>query len=168
MKTFTDTQGRAWMIQITVGAIKRVQALCGISLYKIIDFDNRNNPQSNLLNQLAEDPALLVDVLFAVCKPEADRLGVSDVEFGESMSGDVIEAATNALLDDLVDFFPEAKRLIFRKVLTATRKVQAAARKRLDAMLNDPKLDASIESRLNELLASSGNTQGSSASTPTV
>jgi uncharacterized protein (DUF4213/DUF364 family) len=54
-------------------------------------------------------------VLYAICKNDADKLNVSDVEFGESMSGDAISEATEAFLGELIDFFPEAKAKSFRK-----------------------------------------------------
>ena len=165
MKSFKDCTGRAWTITVNVGTMKRVRALCGVDLYKIIEIDENNNPSSKLLDQLSSDPVLLVDVLYAVCKPDADKLGVSDIEFGESMTGDTVESATNALLDELVDFFPEAKRQVFRKVLLATRRFQAATEKQLNALLSDPQFDEKIDSELKRLLGSSGNTPESSEST---
>ena len=166
MRSFKDAKGRVWSVAITVGTMKRVRALCGVDLYKIIEIgDDGKAPE--LLTKLAEDPILLVDVLYAVCKPEADAINVSDEAFGEGMVGDVIENATNALLDDLVDFFPEAKRKVFQKVLQATRRFQAETEKQLNTFLADPELDRKIDSTLKKFAGSSLKTPGSSASIPT-
>jgi hypothetical protein len=73
---------------------------------------------------------LLVDVLYAVCKEEADSRNVSDEEFGRSMAGDAIEFATAALLDEIIDFFPEAKRKVFRRILDATRRFETKTKER--------------------------------------
>ena len=166
MRSFKDIQGRVWTFSITVGTMKRVRALCGVDLYKVIEIDP-DNKEKGLLERLAEDPVLLVDVLYSVCKPQADELGVSDVEFGDAMAGDAIENATNALLDELVDFFPEARRKVFQKVLLATRRLQAVTEKQLNAILEDPEFDRKIESALKRFAASSTDTPASSASIPT-
>lgn len=166
MKSFKDCNGKIWTFSVNVGTMKRVRAICDVDLYKIIEIDENNNPNSKLLERLSSDPVLLVDVLYAVCKPEADKIGMSDLEFGESMTGDTVEAATNALLDELVDFFPEAKRQVFRRVLTAARRFQAATEKQLNVILSDPELDARIDSELKKSLGSSGSMPVSSESTP--
>ncbi len=106
MKTFTDNTGRTWTLSVTVGTIKRVRALCGVDLANIITMESGKTPQVGLLERLASDPVLLVDVLFAVCKPEADTKGITDEEFGRAMAGDAIELAATALLDEIIDFSP--------------------------------------------------------------
>ena len=134
-----------------MGAIKRVRALCNVDLNSIVEMDSQNNLTADLLERLSNDPVLLVDVLFAICKPECDQRGVSDEDFGAAMAGDVIENATTALLDEIVDFFPEAKRLALRKVLNATRRFAETAKKQLMMAINDPALDQKIESELARL-----------------
>ena len=87
MKTFTDNTGRTWTLSVTVGTIKRVRALCGVDLANIISIEAGKAPNVGLLDRLASDPVLLVDVLYAVCKPEADAQNVSDEDFGRAMAG---------------------------------------------------------------------------------
>ena len=127
MKTFTDNTGRTWTLSVTVGTIKRVRALCGVDLANIITMESGKTPNVGLLERLAADPVLLVDVLFAVCKPEADAKGITDEEFGRAMAGDAIELAATALLDEIIDFFPEAKRKVFRKILDASRRFEISS-----------------------------------------
>jgi hypothetical protein len=111
MRSFVDTQSRRWTITVDVGAIRRVRALCGIDLLSIIAFkEETQEANTDLLEKLSSDPVLLVDVLYAICKPDADAQNISDEEFGRALSGDIIEDATHILLDEVVDFFPEAKR----------------------------------------------------------
>ena len=155
MRTFTDTQGRVWTLSITVDTIKRVRALTGIDLLAVAGGD--------LLERLSSDPVLLADVLYAVVKPEADAKQISDADFGRALAGDAIGAATTALLNDLVDFFPAPRRTLLAKALHKLGEVQtaalAAATQRLDAV------DA--EAIANQMLGpSSGNSPASSAATP--
>ena len=155
MKSFTDNKGRAWEIVVTVATVKRVRALCKVDLNSIVELDKNNKPSAELLERLSSDPVLLVDVLYAICKPQADKLGVTDEDFGEAMAGDVIEHATTALLEDVIDFFPEAKRMVMRKILSASRRFSRAARKKLEAELNG-EFESRVVSELDRLTGSSG------------
>ena len=157
MKSFTDNAGRVWMLAVNVGAIKRVRALCGVDLNSIIELDEKNKPTAKLLERLSTDPVLLVDVLYAVCKPECDSKNVSDEEFGAAMAGDAIDLATSALLDEIIDFFPEAKRLAFKKILSATRRFEEIARKRMNDLLADSKFEDRLVSELERLTGLSAN-----------
>ena len=71
--------------------------------------------EGDLLEQLSTDPILLCDVVYVLCKPEADQQNVTDEQFGQAMAGDAIEHATTALLEELVDFFPLARRRVLQK-----------------------------------------------------
>jgi hypothetical protein len=150
LKTFRDNKRRVWTLEVNVAAIKRVRGLCKVDLNSIVEVDAENRPTAHLLEQLSSDPVLLVDVLYAICKPEADKLGVSDEDFGESMAGDAIEQATEALLDEIVDFFPSAKRQVMKKILNATRRFEEIARTRLDRILQDEQFEAKLVSSLEQ------------------
>ena len=161
MKSFTDNIGRVWTVNVNVGTVKRVRALCGVDIAGIVTMEADGRPKVELLERLASDPVLLVDVLYAVCKEEADAKNVSDIEFGRSMAGDSIEAATVALLDEIIDFFPEAKRRVFAKILAATRRFQEKTKTELAKLLSDPVLDGKIDAALEQLTLSSSNSPGS-------
>lgn len=166
MKSFSDNTGRNWTLAVNVGTIKRVRALCGVDLANIITMEAGQNPKVDLLDRLANDPVLLVDVLYAVCKEEADKNNVSDVDFGRAMAGDAIELATAALLDEIIDFFPETKRRVFRKILDATRRFESKTKQALAALLTDPALDGKIDEALEKLTISSTNSPESPESIP--
>ncbi len=68
MKSFCDNTGRTWIINVNVGTIKRVRALCNVDLANIISIENGSVPKVDLLEKLANDPVLLVDVLYAFVK----------------------------------------------------------------------------------------------------
>ena len=167
MKTFNDNTGRSWTLSVTVGTIKRVRALCGVDLANIITLEAGKQPKVDLLERLASDPVLLVDVLYAVCKPEADAKNITDEEFGRAMAGDAIEFATATLLDEVIDFFPEAKRQVFRKILDATRRFEIKSKQALTELLTDPELDTKIDAALEQLMNSSSVSPESPESIPT-
>ena len=151
MKTFVDNAQRTWTLSINVGAIKRVRALCNVNLLDIITLEADNKPNTGLLEQLSGDPVLLVDVLFAICKPEADAKSITDEDFGCAMSGDAIEFATRALLEELGDIVPEVKRRVFQKILTATRRFEEETTKKLQELMDSGEIDKAIDKELKKL-----------------
>ena len=161
MKSFTDNLGRTWTLVVNVAAIKRVRALCGVDLNAIVEIDKNNNPTAELLERLSTDPVLLVDVLYAVCKPECDSKNITDEDFGAAMAGDAIEQATAALLDEVVDFFPTAKRAALQKILAATRRIEALAKKKLEDILANGKFEEQLVSELERSTGLSSNAPGS-------
>ena len=86
--------------------------------------------------------------------------GITDEDFGEAMAGDAIEHATTALLEEVIDFFPEAKRMVMQKILSASRRFSDAARKKLEAELNG-EFESRVVSELDRLTGSSGTALGS-------
>lgn len=155
MKQFTDSAGRDWQVVINVAAVKRVRDTLNLDLLAIDD---------SLFGKLVGDPVLLVDLLYVLCRAQAADRGVTDEQFGEAMAGDVIDKATQALLQELVDFFPKARRTILKKVLTKLEQLQAAAIQVAHDRLADPDLDAKLEQLIRG--SASTNSPASSASTP--
>jgi hypothetical protein len=162
MKCFKDNQNRNWTIVVNVAAVKRVRSLLDINLLDVVKLDANNKPNVDLLEQLASDPVLLCDVIYCICKPEADAQNISDEDFGGAMGGDAIEHATTALLEELVDFFPEAKRLVLRKLMNAGEKVKLRMEKALKLELENPQLDKELEKQVKEYINSSTSLPASS------
>jgi hypothetical protein len=163
MKCFKDNKGRNWTIVVNVATVKRVRSLLDINLLDVVKLDANNKPNVDLLEQLASDPVLLCDVIYCICKPEADAQNISDEDFGMAMGGDAIEHATTALLEELVDFFPEAKRLVLRKLMNAGEKVKIQMEKALKLELDNPKLEKELEKQVKEYISSSTSSPESSA-----
>lgn len=152
MHSFVDKNGRSWAVVVNIAAVKRVRALCsGLNILELISVDENGKTDSSTLDKLSNDPVLLVDTLYAVCKPEADANNITDEQFGEAMNGDAIERATRAFLDEMVDFFPETKRLVLRKVLDATRRFEEETTKKIQAFVESGSFDRLIESRIKTL-----------------
>lgn len=158
MKTFNDNAARSWTVQVNVDAIKRVRDLAQVNLLEVVE--------GKLLERLISDPILLCDVIYCLCKPEADTKGVTDVDFGRAMAGDAIDGATTALLEELVDFFPQAKRRVLAKALAKLQKLQTAALAAVETRLDSPELDRQMALRLAQLENSFGSAPESLASPP--
>ncbi len=140
MKTFSDNANRTWSVTINVDSIKRVRSLLDVNLLDAID--------GKLLEQFISDPILLCDVVYVLCKPQADSQNLSDEEFGRAMAGDAIDSATTALLEELVDFFPKGKRELLAKALGKLKTLENRAYEVANKRLDDPKLERQLEQAL--------------------
>jgi hypothetical protein len=154
MKTFNDSQGRTWSVVINVSAIKRVRDVLGVDLLDVASGD--------LLSRLADDPCVLVDVLFALCKAEADAKGVTDEDFGQAMVGGVLDEASGVLMKELLDFFPSAQRA--RALGRMARKIVEQEAAVAEATAAIQSLPAGRQAGMPG--ASSGDSPASAASTP--
>jgi hypothetical protein len=150
MKTFSDNQGRVWEITVNVNTIKRVRDLVHVDLTAL---------HQDEAQRVFSDPVLLVNTLYAACKPQAEKFSpiVDDVAFGESLVGDHIEAAAMALMEEVELFFPASRRPILRAV--REKAVE------LGAQLTSKTL-AAIQSVNLTSLKSATSSPASSASTP--
>ena len=111
---WTDSEGRRWSTAITVGTLKRVRDLVDVNLLDVFD--------GVLLGRLADDPVLLANTLYAVCKPQADERNVDDEAFGELLVGDAIEDAAQALVHGIASFFPQGRRAALTSLWTKLKR----------------------------------------------
>lgn len=147
MKTFTDNAGRTWTVAINVTTLKQVRSLVGVDLLDVV------NEGDSLLERLAGDPILLCDVIFALCKEHADAQNVTDADFGRAMAGDAIGSAIDALLEELVDFFRGDKRKTLQRALKLMRRYEEKALKAAQTKLEDPRLEAVVDSAVARMTA---------------
>jgi hypothetical protein len=147
---FTDATGRAWVIDITVDAIKRVRHICDVDLLQIVE--------GGLIERIVNDPIMLCDILLALCKPQADSEQISPEDFGRGLAGDAIDDAVRAMLDGMVDFFPPRRRELLRKAMAKMEAVQDLTYQQVGQRIDqiDP------EALLAQLDASSTNSAASS------
>ena len=145
MKTFTDSKGRNWEVELNIRQMKRVRDTLGIDLVNVIALDPDGKVKVDLVDRIAGDPCLLVDILWVCVEEEAKAAGVTDEQFGRSLAGDSIEEATRAFLDELVDFFPGAKRLFLKKAVELSRKYAGESTAALEKALEDPELERRVE-----------------------
>lgn len=162
MQYFKDRNGRSWQIALNVYEMKRIRAALGIDLVNVIELGKDGTVRVDMIDRIANDPCLLVDILWVLCDDQAKEEGITDVDFGCALAGDAIEAATKAFLDELVDFFPGAKRLFLKKAVDLARKFGGEWNEVLTKALEDPEL----EKRVRESMNSSTSSPESSASTP--
>lgn len=162
MRQFTDTKERVWDVELNVRQMKRVRDVLGIDLVNVIQAGKDGAVATDTLDRVANDPILLVDILWVLCEGQAKAAGVTDDDFGSSLAGDSISDATRAFLDELVDFFPGARRLFLKKAVDLARKYETENAEMLEKALNSPEFEERLKTSLRPPAAS----RGSAASTP--
>jgi len=157
MRTFADSAGRQWKVELTLGAAKRIQALTGVNLLEL----DRGDPP--LLTRLGLDVMLLCDVIFAVLEPQAEAAGVSDEQFGEALGGEAILAARTAFFEELADFFRRLGRADLARAIPAQEKLLAVAVERADRRIGEVDVEQAARQIVGDRSLS---LQASSESTP--
>lgn len=141
---FTDSKGRVWSVAVNVGALKRCIDLAGIDLADTVE--------SDLFDRLALDPILLCNTLAAICRPEMQRLTITDEDFAEGLAGDVIDQAAAALVDAIVYFFRLRHGGIVAKIATKKKEVEALALKAVDRFIDSGEIEKKVQRHLVEQL----------------
>ena len=102
----------------TIDAIKRVRGLLGAEV-DLLKIESGDPP---LLTRLT-DIEFLCNVIFALIAPQAEKLGVTDQQFGSAMDGDCLKTAQDALYGELVDFFQKLGRRDLVKAVNTQSKI---------------------------------------------
>lgn len=115
MKSFKDADGLIWDVVVNTGTAEAVTDAVGVNIFELY---------GDAAKEVFSNPILLVNVIYVLCRKQAEGRNISDVRFGELLVGDVIEDAATALLEAVSDFFPSGRRKIMQSML---KKSQAAA-----------------------------------------
>jgi hypothetical protein len=143
MKQINDSKGRAWNISVNVGTLGRVRDLAGVNLAEEI-----GEGRTDIVDKLATDALLFGRVLFGLVASQAEERDVDEMSFAEGLTGGVLELATQAFLEELVDFFPERRRRVLRAALAKREKMEDRIVSTIERRIGDPKLDERIDGYL--------------------
>ena len=98
MKIFKDNAGKSWELSINIASIKRVKSALDVNLLKVLE-------EKNFLASLVEDIENFFNVIYILCKPQADAANIDEEQFAVSMVGKAFDSASDAFLVELADFF---------------------------------------------------------------
>ena len=119
MHKFKDAGNKEWEIDFSLGMAAKLKDDLGID---VLD-------GGDSLTKLATDPYTTANALYVICEEQAVKAGISDEQFGRLLKGDVIDSAAEALLAELVDFFPKRQREALRTMLASLTEMQDNAAK---------------------------------------
>ena len=178
MPTFKDANDREWTIKLDAPTVLRIRSAtcdvpnckhlqgCGCTGVDLADLSGETQ------RQLRRDVVLLVNTLYLLCQPEAQRQGITDEQFGACLVGDAIRRATIAMDEAIADFFPEETRAILRAITAKDTEVRTLGMKRALEKINDPNLaerfvaamEAQLDAEVKHLLTPSSSATSSPAS----
>lgn len=119
MRTFHDSIGREWKIDINVSSYAKVKTECSFDLLKL--FAGGESGVEDLLS----NPPQLVAVLWTLCEQQAEKAAITPEQFGVGFAGDSLQDAAFALIEATIDFFPNArKRALAREVVGKIKEVE--------------------------------------------
>jgi hypothetical protein len=132
-RTFKDTLGRPWTVDITLAALKRAKLFAGFDIdaeiaipepkpgASLTEKDEAAQASMRPIQALLDDQIRFSNVLYAILKPQIDKAGLGQEEFDDGLGGECIENAQLAFVSGLHDFFPShsPKRQMIRGVMEA-------------------------------------------------
>ena len=189
-KTFTDAIGRRWTVDISVGTLPRLKSVAGVVLDDLVPKkldmgDKALGPFADFLS----DPVAILQAVYAVCKPQIDKLGLTFDTFAEGFEGDdsvrAVEDMGKALMQAIADFFLKSapikspmRAALVKRVLNMGQKITTAEanrsekvfdriENRMDTILSQPISDKKIDDAMDEAFSKLvGNTPALSELTP--
>lgn len=162
-RTFVDSAGREWSVDVSAGNLMRVKRESG---GRVNLFDYRSTVDGRpLLGMLTGDLELLYEVLAFLCEPQAKQAGLSPEDFGRALDAKAFLRAQQALNHEWHDFFLQLRRLDAALAIEKLGKYQAAAVEMIAAKMADAtEADQAVILQIRETLNRSfGDSEVSSA-----
>jgi translation elongation factor EF-G len=161
-RSFKDSEGRLWVVRVTVAVTNRVRTAEGL------DFDLMNLADQKHLERIITDPGLFVSVLYEVLRPKVEEREITPEAFAEIFYGDVLSDALDALMKAVADFFPSARqRENLLKIWDAAKRASESAQemlgKRIELETSDEKIQQMCEKALGGALPASAGTKSADA-----
>jgi hypothetical protein len=143
MATFMDKGNRKWILDLNVTQLKRAKA-SGFDIPEGI-------ANGKLLEQCCADEIYLVDLLYALCKEQADEREMSDEDFGRTVgTGPCIAGAVDALMEALTDFYQNRAEPV-RKAMEKYREMETKAMVKCSQKIEEMDIDKMVEDFGNSL-----------------
>jgi hypothetical protein len=142
MPSFKDCESRSWDLRIDVDVIRRVRTVFSIDLARALA-----DPET--IDRLTSDIVLTIDVIYEICRPVAEKIGVTAELFGRSLAGDALGHAVTAFEEALVEFLPESnRRATARRILQAGKALQTQTALRITNAMDQGLLEKGIQEQL--------------------
>lgn len=153
MKSFTDKNGKCWDLELNVGAAIRLKSRLDFDLENIITLDKQQNPDDvSLLEKISGDAIFLFNIIYVLCEKQCNEAKISQEDFAECFDADTIESATDALVDEIINFSRPAKRKVLMQLRRISQEFSEKAGKKLDEMLTDPAFQQAIEEEIQKTI----------------
>lgn len=137
MPQFKDTAGNAWSITLNIDITRKIKNALGVDLLKSMD-------DPKVLQRLGDDIETLVNTLWLCVSEQAATRSIDEGAFCKLLDGETIDQATRALLEALIDFFPESRRAILRKVADKVKAIEATILATIEEKIDAGAIEAAL------------------------
>ena len=101
MQSFKDSDGNDWHVKVNVRTYRELKNSLDLDL---MSFDTEMN------DRIMDDPSLIADILYICCEDQAKSRNITDIQFGEGLTGNSLRDGVNAFLEGIVNFTQNPKR----------------------------------------------------------
>lgn len=140
MHTFKDKTGHDWTLEIDYDMAVKLNDATGFDIQTAFDKESIASTFSDIFK--------VGGILWTTLSAQAGDLGITQEQFAKRINGDALEDATIALMEEIIDFFPRARRSALRASVTKTREIENLVAERAVKMLESGSLNAEIENAL--------------------
>jgi hypothetical protein len=144
MASFTDGHGRQHVVTITCDTVEEVRERLGLDLLSVIEDD------SPLLKELSARPIRAVEILCVVLGIPSERGDPARKQFLSGLHGDCLEAACEALMRSLADFFRRGPREALHAILDKEKELHARASQAVIEEANSGLVEEALEALIQQ------------------
>jgi hypothetical protein len=159
-KTFTDSEGREWLVRITNRSVRDIRDKLGLDIRELI------NDNCEPLLKFLSDSVRMSEVLYIICGDQAKERGVSEDSFLDGFCGDVADQASQIFSEAYCDFFPNPQlRAALAQIVGVTTEIRDRSATAAQAMIAEAVESTDIDSIVKSIVRQelSGSTQSNSA-----
>ena len=140
-RTFTDSLGREWTVEIGLPQARRMQELAGVTIEELAPELDPKKSKGQLAGALAPverflaDPFRTFDVFYALVKPLADKRGLTKEQVEEGINSEAArDGMVIAILRAIYDFFRwnSARQQTVKRIAQFARELMTKAEERMD------------------------------------
>lgn len=160
MTAIKTTDGREWKVEINVGTVRRCLQDTGLRLTDL--FANQKT-----IGQFFADDLKFCEVIHSIIRPQLEAAGKTPEDFYATIDGTVIEAAAEALLVELANFFQEPRRGLLlglvAKYKTAATQLRDAGTAAVQKALSEMDMERAILDQAQTLTSCASSSPASAA-----
>lgn len=146
---FTDAQGRAWTIRLSVQALDDVQDITGLAILP-------EGKDAQTLTGLLFNVRKLSSVLWVLCRRQAEAVGVDERAFREGLEAESLTKGWEAIYDAVIFFIRQQSpglAAAMAEVVQAEMRVVEAGAVEMVEVLKNSEVGASLSQATKDIAA---------------
>lgn len=160
---FSDTKGRTWDLEVTLAAARRIDDSDYGQLTKVpISLMQRDDGLKATFGEIMTNNSLMCAVAFTIllpqmkihfgCDPTESVLNLrkAELEFSESINGEVLQQIRTKLWESISDFFPEHRTALLLALESYETAIQKATKEVQDL---SPMMSQVLDAKVNQGVA---------------